>query len=71
MVQVERDSIVNEAACAGVPANPEQASNAVATVIPVHGDLRQPDVQIIPSLLAVLRNAFVEGLSASLANLRR
>lgn len=42
--------------------------NAVATIIPIHGDLKKPDVQLVPTVLAVLRNAFVEGLSASLTN---
>jgi hypothetical protein len=42
--------------------------NAVATIIPIHGDLKQPNVQLVPTILAVLRNAFVEGLSASLTN---
>ncbi|HEX6835360.1 MAG TPA: DUF748 domain-containing protein, partial [Polyangia bacterium] len=42
--------------------------NAVAAVIPIHGDLKNPQVQLVPTVLAVLRNAFVEGLSASLTN---
>ncbi|MDB4968101.1 MAG: hypothetical protein JWN44_3790 [Myxococcales bacterium] len=42
--------------------------NAVAAIIPIHGDLKQPEVQLVPTILAVLRNAFVEGLSASLTN---
>jgi hypothetical protein len=42
--------------------------NAVAAIIPIHGDLRHLDVQLTPTILAVLRNAFVEGLSASLSN---
>jgi hypothetical protein len=42
--------------------------NAVATVIPIHGDLKHPDVQLVPTILAVLRNAWVEGLSASLTD---
>ena len=42
--------------------------NAVATIIPIHGDLKKPDVQLVPTVLAVLRNAFVEGLSSSLTN---
>jgi hypothetical protein len=42
--------------------------NAVATIIPIHGDLKKPDVQLLPTVLAVLRNAFVEGLSSSLTN---
>ncbi len=42
--------------------------NAVSTIIPIHGDLKKPNVQLVPTILAVLRNAFVEGLSASLTN---
>ena len=42
--------------------------NAVAAIIPIHGDLKQPNVQLVPTILAVLRNAFVEGLSSSLTN---
>ena len=42
--------------------------NAVAAIIPIHGDLKKPDVQLVPTILAVLRNAFVEGLSSSLSN---
>ena len=42
--------------------------NAVAAIIPIHGDLKKPDVQLVPTVLAVLRNAFVEGLSSSLSN---
>ena len=42
--------------------------NAVATIIPIHGDLKKPNVQLVPTVLAVLRNAFVEGLSSSLTN---
>jgi len=42
--------------------------NAISTIVPIHGDLKKPDVQLVPTVLAVLRNAFVEGLSASLTN---
>ncbi len=42
--------------------------NAVAAIIPIHGDLTHPDLQLLPTILAVLRNAFVEGLSSSLTN---
>jgi hypothetical protein len=42
--------------------------NAVGTIIPIHGELKKPDVQLVPAILAVLRNAFVEGLSSSLTN---
>ena len=42
--------------------------NALATVIPIHGDLKHLEIQKMPAIMAVLRNAFVEGLSASLSN---
>jgi hypothetical protein len=41
--------------------------DAVATVIPIRGSLSNPKFQLVPAIMAVLRNAFVEGLSASLA----
>jgi hypothetical protein len=43
--------------------------NAVATTIPIQGRVDQPDVQIWPTILGVLRNAFVEGICASFAHL--
>ncbi len=39
--------------------------NAVATVIPIEGRLDNPDVQLWPTIFGVIRNAFVEGMSAS------
>ncbi len=39
--------------------------NAVATVIPIEGKLTDPDVQLWPTVLGVVRNAFVEGMSSS------
>ncbi len=42
--------------------------HAVAALIPIHGTLENPDVQIVPAVMAVLRNAWVEGLSASLSD---
>ena len=42
--------------------------NAVATVIPIHGDLTDPKLELLPTLLGVIRNAFVEGISASFRN---
>lgn len=42
--------------------------NAVATIIPIHGTIKHVNVQLVPTILAVLRNAFVEGLSSSLSN---
>ena len=43
--------------------------NAAATVIPIQGRLDQPDIQIWPTILGVVRNAFVEGISAGFAHL--
>jgi len=43
--------------------------NAVATVIPIKGDLTGPDVQLWPTIMGVLRNAFVEGLTSGFAHL--
>jgi hypothetical protein len=43
--------------------------NAVATVVPIKGDLTGPDVQLWPTIMGVLRNAFVEGLTAGYAHL--
>lgn len=42
--------------------------NAVATVIPIKGRLDKPDVQIWPTVLGVVRNAFVEGISGGFAH---
>jgi hypothetical protein len=45
--------------------------HAVGTIIPIHGDLSDMSklkVETTPAILAVVRNAFVEGLSASLSN---
>ncbi|MEO6951154.1 MAG: hypothetical protein ABI321_05010 [Polyangia bacterium] len=42
--------------------------DAIASIIPIHGTLKSPKVEIVPAIMAVLRNAWVEGLSASLAN---
>jgi len=42
--------------------------DAVAAIIPIRGTLEHLDVQLVPAIAAVLRNAFVEGLSASLSN---
>jgi len=42
--------------------------NAVATVIPIEGRLDQPDIQLWPTIMGVVRNAFVEGVSSSFEN---
>jgi hypothetical protein len=38
--------------------------NAVATVVPIEGDLTGPDVALWPTLGGILYNAYVNGLSA-------
>ena len=43
--------------------------NAVATTIPIKGKLTDPDIQLWPAVLGVMRNAFVEGLTSGFANL--
>lgn len=42
--------------------------HAVATTIPIHGTIKDPKVQILPTVLAVVRNAFVLGLTESFTN---
>ena len=43
--------------------------NAVATTIPLKGKLTDPDVQLWPTILGVMRNAFVQGLASGFENL--
>ena len=43
--------------------------DAVATVIPLRGDINNPEIQLWPAVIGVLRNAFVIGVSESYARL--
>jgi hypothetical protein len=43
--------------------------HAVATTIPIEGRLDSPDLQLVPTILGVVRNAFVRGVSDSLHGL--
>ena len=43
--------------------------NAVATVVPIKGRLDDPDIQLWPAVLGVIRNAFVEGISSGFTHL--
>jgi hypothetical protein len=43
--------------------------HAVATIVPIEGRLANPDVQIWPAILGVVRNAFVEGIAGGFAHL--
>lgn len=42
--------------------------HAAATTIPIEGRLTDPDVELWPTVLGVVRNAFVEGLTSGFAN---
>jgi hypothetical protein len=42
--------------------------NAVVTVIPIKGRLDHPDLQLWPTILGVVRNAFVEGITSGFAH---
>lgn len=42
---------------------------ALATVIPLRGDINKPDLQLWPAVVGVLRNAFVIGVSEGYARL--
>jgi hypothetical protein len=43
--------------------------DAVATVIPIRGTVGGPDVQLLPTVLGAVRNAFVVGLRSGFENL--
>lgn len=43
--------------------------NAVATVVPIKGRLDDPQLQVWPTVLSVVRNAFVQGISAGFSSL--
>lgn len=43
--------------------------NAVATVVPIKGRLDDPKAQVWPTILSVVRNAFVQGISSGFASL--
>lgn len=42
--------------------------NAVATVVPIKGRLDDPKAQVWPTVLSVVRNAFVQGISSGFAS---
>jgi hypothetical protein len=47
----------------------EKQNDTVATTIPISGDIKNADAELWPTVLGVLRNAFVEGVTRSFANL--
>jgi hypothetical protein len=42
-----------------------EGERAVATTLPIKGDIRAPDAQLWPTVFGVVRNAFVEGVTES------
>jgi hypothetical protein len=47
-----------------------KGKTAVATVVPIRGDLTSPDIQLWPAIVGVLRNSFVIGLSEGFSQLQ-
>jgi hypothetical protein len=45
-----------------------EGRNAVATVIPISGQITGPALQVWPAVIGVVRNAFVQGVSESFAH---
>ena len=43
--------------------------NAVVTIVPIKGRLEDPDIQLWPTVIGVIRNAFVEGISSGFTHL--
>jgi hypothetical protein len=46
-----------------------EGRHAVATIIPIKGTISSPDVQVLPTILGIIRNAFVVALESGFANL--
>jgi len=42
---------------------------AVAALIPIRGEITSPSPQLLPTILSIVRNAFVEGLASGFQNL--
>jgi hypothetical protein len=49
--------------------NEEDGDEKVATVVPLKGKVSDVHAQMVPTILGVVRNAFVQGLSSGFANL--
>jgi hypothetical protein len=49
--------------------NDVPGQNAVATTIPIQGRVDDPNLQFVPTVLGIVRNGFVQGLSSSLQGL--
>jgi hypothetical protein len=42
---------------------------AVAALIPIRGEITSPNPQLLPTVLSIVRNAFIEGLASGFQNL--
>ena len=47
----------------------DRGDDRLATVIPIRGDVSDPEAQLVPTILGVIRNAFVTGLAAGFSGL--
>lgn len=52
----------------GGPDQPEEGQK-IATIIPIKGTITEPNPQLLPTVLGVIRNAFVEGLQVGFQNI--
>jgi hypothetical protein len=52
-----------------IASNKDRGQEKVATVIPIRGTLTDAHPQVVPAILGVIRNAFVEGLVSGFADL--
>lgn len=43
--------------------------DAVATVVPIEGKVKNPEAQLVPTILGVVRNAFVQAITEGFTNL--
>lgn len=51
----------------GTPEAPQKEK--IATIIPIKGTITEPNPQILPTVLGIIRNAFVEGISTGFSNI--
>ena len=49
--------------------NDAKGQKAVSTVVPIEGDLSDPQIQLWPAIFGAFRNAFVQGIGESFAHL--
>ena len=53
----------------GLLADNDQGHDTVKTIIPIRGTIKDPQAQLVPTVLGVVRNAFVVGLRTGFAGL--